>query len=232
MADNLLNLSVSVESVLAAWVFAAGCAVEASSPELSREIAKTTGEAMARSETPARLEVKASVRKMLRHGAYHPSGRGKPASEYLLGAAIKGDFPTINNLVDIINLVSLRYLLPVSLVDVDRAGTHDFSLRRGREGESYVFNRSGQTLALQDLLLLSRMPGDIPCATPVKDSHATKVNGGSRNVLGVIYAPLELRESAAEAAALMADLFKEWGNAVNCERNLYGSNSAIEIVRS
>lgn len=226
MADNLLNLSVSVESVLAAWVFAAGCAVEASSPELSREIAETTGEAMARSETPARLEVKASVRKMLRHGAYHPSGRGKPASEYLLSAAVKTDFPLINNLVDIINLVSLRYLLPVSLVDVERAGTHDFLLRRGREGESYVFNASGQVLSLRDLLLLARLPGDAPCATPVKDSHATKVHGGSRSVLGVIYAPEPYGDEAREAAALMAGMLSRWGGAVSCEWGLEASGSS------
>ncbi|MBL8945926.1 MAG: hypothetical protein JNK45_22370, partial [Myxococcales bacterium] len=30
--------------------------------------------------------VRTAVRKLLRHGGYKPSGRGKPASEYLLGA--------------------------------------------------------------------------------------------------------------------------------------------------
>ena len=39
---------------------------------------------------------RASVRDMLRFGAYKPTGRGKPASEYLLNAAAEGHFPFIS----------------------------------------------------------------------------------------------------------------------------------------
>ena len=35
-------------------------------------------------------ELKAGVRALLRFGGYKPSGRGKPASEYIAGAARKG----------------------------------------------------------------------------------------------------------------------------------------------
>ncbi|HHE51660.1 MAG TPA: hypothetical protein ENL30_01190, partial [Candidatus Acetothermia bacterium] len=36
-------------------------------------------------------ELRKRVRKMLRHGKYHPSGRGKPASEFLLRAALSDE---------------------------------------------------------------------------------------------------------------------------------------------
>src|SRR3712207_7695492 len=45
---------------------------------------------------------------LLRNGGFRPSGRNKPASEYLAQAAREGRFPRINNLVDVNNLVSLR----------------------------------------------------------------------------------------------------------------------------
>ena len=63
-------------------------------------------------------------------------------------------------------------------------------------------------LSLRDLLLVARAPSDEPCATPVKDSQATKTDDGTRDVLAVIYAPLSLGTAAAEAAARMADLVR------------------------
>lgn len=154
---------------------------------------------------------KEAVRAMVRHGKYKPSGRGKPACEYLLAAAEEGAFPAISNLVDAANLASLESQLPISLVDLDRAAATVLSLRRGRPGESYVFNPAGQMLDLQDLLLLSAMPGDAPCATPVKDSQATKVQADTRRVLAVVYAPDALADAAGEAARRMAEFAGAFG---------------------
>ena len=44
--------------------------------------------------------VQPAVRAMLRHAGYKPSGRGKPASEYLRGAAQEGRLGAINLAVD------------------------------------------------------------------------------------------------------------------------------------
>ena len=127
---------------------------------------------------------------MLRLGRYKPTGRGKPASEYLLRAAAGDGLPRIWPAVDICNLISLRHLVPASVWDLDRAG-RSFLARRGRAGESYVFNASGQEIGLEDLLLVSRMPEDIPIVNPVKDCHETKTTGDSRNVAAVVYFPAE-----------------------------------------
>ncbi len=139
-------------------------------------------------------ESKKQVRSLLRFGSYKPSGRGKPASEYLLESAREGSFPSINNAVDALNFVSLGSQLPISLIDTVKAGALSFMLRRGREGESFVFNRSGQVLQLRDLLLVSVLPSDEPLATPVKDCHRTKVDEGTSQALAIIYSPPDLTD--------------------------------------
>jgi DNA/RNA-binding domain of Phe-tRNA-synthetase-like protein len=210
----------SVPGLALGWMVACGCRTDASSPSLVEEARGACARAVASAESEGSKSRRSEVRNLLRHGVYKPTGRGKPASEYLLNAALGGDFPLINRLVDINNLVSVETLLPISLVDLERAGTGRFEARWGRAGESYVFNPSGQILGLEDLLLLARMPEDLPCATPVKDSQATKTHGGTRDVLGVIYAPISLALEAREAARRMAQLMEihcgarsEWGGA-------------------
>src|SRR5688500_5548986 len=91
--------------------------------------------------------VRAAVRDLLRYGGFKPTGRSKPASEYLIKAAEGGFLSPINVAVDACNLVSLHSGLPISVVDLDRAVP---SLRIGLapEGAAYVFNASGQTIDL------------------------------------------------------------------------------------
>src|SRR5690606_7710589 len=62
--------------------------------------------------------VQPAIRAMLRHAGYKPSGRGKPASEYLRGAAAEGGLAAINLAVDLGNVVSLHSGLPISVVDL------------------------------------------------------------------------------------------------------------------
>lgn len=200
-------ISSGLGGVSVGWVRARGCRVGASPEALAAEIARAVA-SVARGGMEASAPRRAAVRDLLRFGAYKPTGRGKPASEYLLNAALEGRFPSINNLVDVNNLVSLEGLLPISLVDVELAGTDLFLLRRGRPGESYIFNRSGQVLDLEDLLLLARLPDDVPCASPVKDSQATKTHEGTAEVLGVVYAPAPLAPEAGRTAERMASLFE------------------------
>lgn len=151
------------------------------------------------------------VRDMLRFGKYKPSGRGKPASEYLYEIFKKRQFPLINNFVDCLNLVSLKSLLPISLIDVDKAGSERFLLRRGKSGESYIFNNSGQVLNLEDLLLISTFEKDEPIATPVKDSQKTKIDFSTKNLIAVIYCPLVIEEDLKNAMNQLINLYKNFG---------------------
>jgi DNA/RNA-binding domain of Phe-tRNA-synthetase-like protein len=154
-------------------------------------------------------ERKAAVRKMLRFGAYRPSGRSKPSSEYLLAAALEGDFPLVNGPVDVNNAVSLEWGYPASIFDIELCGTA-LLLRRGMAGESYIFNPSGQSIDLKDLLCVCRAEAGawLPCGNPVKDAMATKTRESTCGVAAVIYAPStepngELDAAAARFAALL-----------------------------
>ena len=75
-----------------------------------------------------------AVRRLLRQGGFKPSGRNKPAQEYLLRAAgPDGEWPAIYNAVDILNVVSLRSGLPISLIALNRLQA-PFVIRYGRPG--------------------------------------------------------------------------------------------------
>src|SRR5215813_12256330 len=66
-------------------------------------------------------QVRETVRQLLRHGGFKPTGRSKPASEYLIRAVGEGKLTSINVAVDVCNIVSLHSGLPISVVDLDRA---------------------------------------------------------------------------------------------------------------
>jgi len=152
-----------------------------------------------------------AVRTMLKHGRYRATGRGKPAHEFLHKAAVEGRFPRVLGPVDLLNATSLGHGLPMSLVDLDAAGSAAFRLRRGRRGEVYVFNEAGQTIDLRDLLTLTTEADDAPCANPVKDSLRTKLGPTSGRFGAFVYAP-EGWAPPAEAAvdALEAAFRAAW----------------------
>lgn len=155
-------------------------------------------------------ERKAAVRNMLRYGTYKPAGRAKPSSEYLALAASENDFPRVNYFVDAINLASLLSGFPISLIDTDKSGL-EILLRRGLDGEEYVFNSGGQSIALKDLLCLCRKgpQGYIPTANPVRDSMETKLFPGAARLAAFVYAPAEAGGgmSLESTCALLSELF-------------------------
>ncbi len=133
------------------------------------------------------------VRDIFRNGRYKPTGRGKPASEYLLRSAIEGTFPEINTVVDICNYISLRSLMPVSIWDVDRSGSNRFCIRLGQPGEEYIFNSSGQTIGLEDLIVgcvvTPERPDGKPIVNAVKDSMTTKTTDSTSQTAAIVYGP-------------------------------------------
>jgi len=127
---------------------------------------------------------RAAVRDLLRHGGYKPTGRGKPASEYLVRAASEGALGPINIAVDTCNSVSLHSGFPISVVDLDRA-RGPFRISVAPAGASYVFNASGQEIDLGGLLCLHDAAG--PCANAVRDAQRTKTGAETRSTLSVIW---------------------------------------------
>ena len=172
---------------------------ELESPEeLRAALALNASAPMQRSE-----ECRTEVRKLLRHGGYKPTGRGKPASEYLLRAAEEGQLGSINVAVDICNVVSLHTGLPISVVDAERARA-PLSIAIAGADTSYVFNASNQEIRLEGLLCLFDAEG--PCANAVKDSQRTKTDATSRHTLSLIWGT---RAQPGRSAAAVA-WYREW----------------------
>jgi DNA/RNA-binding domain of Phe-tRNA-synthetase-like protein len=159
--------------------------------------------------------VRESVRALLRHGGFKPTGRSKPASEYLLKAVRESLLSSINLVVDACNVVSLHSGLPISVVDVDRLGGADRALRVGLAppGASYVFNLSGQSIDLAGLLCLFDAEG--PCANAVKDAQRTKTTPESTQALVVLWGTNALAGRAAAAEAWYRRLLEEAGASVS-----------------
>lgn len=135
--------------------------------------------------------VRKAARDMLRNGTYKPTGRGKPASEFLLKMARDKNFPRINPAVDINNYISLKYMVPISLWDLEKAESDDFLFRLGRENESYIFNPSGQLLDLQDLIIGCAVHDHIetPMLSPIKDGQRTKTDAQTKKIGAAVYYP-------------------------------------------
>ena len=142
-------------------------------------------------------EVRTAVRAMLREGGYKPTGRGKPASEYLVRAASEGALGPINVAVDVCNAVSLHSGFPISVVDLSRARP-PFHIGIAPAGTKYVFNASGQEIDLGGLVCL--WDADGPCANAVRDAQRTKTTPDTRSTLSVIWgcAGFEQRLDAAD----------------------------------
>lgn len=125
-----------------------------------------------------------AVRDLLRHGGYKPTGRGKPASEYLLRAAGEGKLGSINPVVDACNAVSLASGIPISVVDLDLAQA-PYRLALAPAKSEYIFNATGQSIDISGLLCLWDVQG--PTANAVKDAQRTKTHPGTRRTLSVIW---------------------------------------------
>jgi len=177
-----------------------------SPPELVAGLALDHPAPLARDEA-----TRSAVRELLRYGGYKPTGRGKPASEYLVRAATEGALATINLVVDACNVVSLHSALPISVVDLGRAQA-PLSVAVAR-AVSYIFNASGQEIDVEGLLCLHDADG--PCANAVKDSQRTKTNAETRRVLAIVWGVASEPSRSARASAWYRELLERAGAATS-----------------
>jgi DNA/RNA-binding domain of Phe-tRNA-synthetase-like protein len=178
--------------------------------------------------------VREVVRQLLRHGGFRPTGRSKPAAEYLSRAAAEGRLGSINLAVDVANIVSLHSGLPISVVDLSLLHSSrgvgfppaDDAREVGRlevyptpplrvsiagPDDRYVFNTAGQVIDLEGLLCLFDAEG--PCANAVKDAQRTKTSPATRETLSLIWGTLALPGRASETEAWYRSLLEQHGAA-------------------
>jgi DNA/RNA-binding domain of Phe-tRNA-synthetase-like protein len=153
-------------------------------------------------------QVREAVRALLRQGGFKPTGRSKPASEYLIRAVTEQTLSAINACVDVCNVVSLHSGLPISVVDLDRV-RQPLRVGLAPAGSSYVFNASGQSIDLGGLLCL--FDADGPCANAVKDAQRTKTDAQTQRTLSLVWGTHGLPGRADKATAWYRALLEELG---------------------
>ena len=218
---NRIVNNLGSQGLMAGIVIGRGVAAGPAPQELSCVLQELLVKRSAEIFPPA--DLKEAVRTLLRTAAFKPTGRSKPASEYLAQAAREGRFPLINNLVDINNYLSLLSGLPISLLDMSAVGD-SMSLRHGRVGERYVFNEGGQEIDLNGLICACReQDGESrPLGNPVKDSMEGKIKAGTQGVIGVIYAPSGFisRDEMEKHLGLFCSMLQKYGAAKDVERRI------------
>jgi len=148
-----------------------------------------------RGKTPAEIARLQEARDLYKAFGIDPT-RTRPSSEALLRRALKGkSMPRVFNAVDVANLCSLEFLLPLGLYDTAKVRS-PIVLRRGRPGESYPGIRKDE-VHLEGRPVLADPDGAF--GNPTSDSLRGSVGPETRGLYMVIFAP------AGYAAEMMAE---------------------------
>jgi len=113
--------------------------------------------------------------------------RHRPSSEALLRRARRGEWPRLNSLVDVANVMSLRLQVPVGLHDLDRVEGEELVLRTGADGESYP-GIGKERVNVAGRLCLADAAG--PCGNPSADSARTQITTATERALWLYYLPV------------------------------------------
>ncbi len=175
-----------------------GASLAALPPEFAAECDAVCARLTARlaGKSPADVPGVAETRALFHQLDLDPT-KTRPSSEALLRRVLQGKgLPKVNAAVDVCNLCSLEDQIPLGLYDRDQVhGT--VRARIGREGEGYAGIRK-QRVNLEGRLLLADEEG--PFGAPTSDSQRTAVSLKTRNLLVVLFCPLERAGSDLTAA--------------------------------
>ncbi len=170
--------------------------VREASPELDAEMAALAADLAARhgGRSPAEIPGLAPARDLYRAFGIDPT-RTRPSSEALLRRVLLGKpLPRVLNAVDLCNLCSLRFLLPIGLYDAE-AIRGPVELRRGRAGESFRGIRKDD-IRLEGRPTVADAEG--PFGNPSSDSLRTSVTPATRSLFLVIFAPAAFERARLE----------------------------------
>lgn len=147
-------------------------------------------------ESLAELEAVRAVRGMFRGWGMDPS-KYRPSSEALLRRVVQGKgLYRVSNVVDMCNLGSIENAWPYGCYDRAKLAA-PIALRHGAAGEKYE-GIGKQTWHLEGRPVLADASG--PFGSPISDSTRSMITEAARDVMAVIYAPVEARDDRLEAA--------------------------------
>jgi DNA/RNA-binding domain of Phe-tRNA-synthetase-like protein len=194
MQARTQGLSLSVDDALRGTLAlglleAEGATLAPLPPEFEAEADQLTARlsSLYAGKQPADIPGVAETRALFHQLDMDPT-KTRPSSEALLRRVLQGKgLPRVNAAVDVCNLCSLEHQIPLGLYDRDLV-RGSVRVRVGREGEGYPGIRK-QRVNLSGRLLLADDDG--PFGAPTSDSLRTAVTGRSRNILVVLFCPLE-----------------------------------------
>ena len=144
---------------------------------------------------PSEIEGLAPARRLYRAFGIDPTTT-RPSSEALLRRILQGKpFPSVNSAVEVCNLCSTSFLLPIGLYDAAKI-RGEVILRRGEPGESYpgirkdAVNVAGRPVLVDD---------EGPFGNPTSDSLRTSVTEATASLFMVIFAPAGYAKAALDA---------------------------------
>jgi DNA/RNA-binding domain of Phe-tRNA-synthetase-like protein len=160
----------------------------------------------------------AAARSLQKSFGFDPT-RYRPSSEALLRRVLKGQgLYQINTAVDVNNLCSLEFLLPMCVYDL-RHVRGQLCVRIGRPGESYP-GIGRQTFVIENRVIIADAEGVV--GNTVSDSERTKVSGATTDMLLAIYGPAGSNEQQMQQQLTLA-----------CERMTHfngGHTSGIQVL--
>jgi DNA/RNA-binding domain of Phe-tRNA-synthetase-like protein len=148
----------------------------------------------------------AAVRGLQKSFGFDPT-RYRPSSEALLRRVLKGQgLYSINTAVNVNNLCSLEFLLPMCVYDL-RHVQGQLHVRLGATGETYP-GIGRQTFLIENRVIIADDEGVV--GNTVSDSERTKVTGETVDLLLAIYAPAgsdpqRMRQQVAQACERMQE---------------------------
>ncbi len=218
----------SLAHIIVGWVVVEGIRIWETGDALKQWIEAQCQVARDRDGTVEFEKRREDVRAMLRVSGFKPSGRSKPAQEYLMRCLREdGQLPVIFPAVDVLNAISVREGLPISMLRWSHFPNQAFGLRIGNQGENFVFNSGGQTIDLENLVVLCGGP-DLtePLGTPIKDSMVGKLTKEDSSALSVLYGPRQTikDEEMMRVTKDFAENLKVWTGADRISFGLGGDD--------
>jgi len=163
-------------------------------------------------KAPSSDKIVSAVRRMYRRIGWEPT-RYRPSSEAMIRRIIKNiGLYNISNMVDLGNVASTRFHLPMGLYDVDKIiGT--ITIDVGREGESYQ-GISKDLIHAAGKMILRDEEGIF--GNPTADSKRTRLTANTGNVLAIFFTPPEVSSAyLSQTLQFLADLYKQ--ECIQCE---------------
>lgn len=142
----------------------------------------------------------AAVRGLQKSFGFDPT-RYRPSSEALLRRVLKGQgLHQVNSAVDVNNLCSLEWLLPMCIYDL-RKVEGQAQVRIGEPGEEYP-GIGRQMFQAENKVIIADESGIM--GSTVSDAERTKVTTATTDILLAIYAPSVLNPRMIERYAALA----------------------------